>query len=721
MRPSAELVLTLLALGVAGCASTPRSEPVPAPAPAASVGSTATSPATSAAAADSLRDFGRMWTYDAPPLDYWRRTYGFAPDQHWLDHLRLASVRLPNCSASFVSARGLVLTNHHCARECTADVSPPDTNFVQTGFSAATLAEERKCPDFYVDQLQSIEDVTPRVAAALTASDAAGQARQQDSVTHAIEGECAKATSLRCQVVTLYQGGRFSLYRYRRFTDVRLVMAPEVAIAFFGGDPDNFTYPRYDLDMTLLRVYENGAPFAASDYLRWSTAGARDSDVVFVSGNPGQTQRLLTVAQLEALRDVDLPAQLEGLRRILGALRDLAAQDPARARMYQNRIFGVANSEKALTGEYAALRDTTIMNRKGAFERAFRAHVAADPALRAQYANAWDAVAAAERQRVAVTPRLRWSRLDNYWDPLPQLAVATVRVVLQSALPDSARMASYRGAGLDAHRQQVLQDIPIDLVLERRAMTDRLRAAARELPPTDPFIRTAMSGRTPDAAAERLVDSTHLTTVAGRKALIDGGPAAVAASTDPMIVLARTMDPIGRALAAKADTLRAAAATNTARIGRALYATYGTALPPDATFTLRITDGVVRGYPMNGTEAPSATTLYGLYDRSASFGDKAPFNLPPRWVAGRSRLDLTTPFDFVSTADIIGGNSGSPVVNRNGELVGLIFDGNIESLSSDIIYSDYASRAVAVESRAMTEALRTLYNGTRIADELEGR
>lgn len=665
-------------------------------------------------------EFGTMWTFDAPPLDYWRRTYNFAPDQKWLDHVRLSSVRLPNCSASFVSARGLVMTNHHCGRDCTASSSPPDSNYIQTGFAAGTLADEKKCAGLYVDQLQSIQDVTTRVRSAITGTTASQQAAQRAAVVTQIQTECNQTTKLNCQVVTLYNGGIYSLYRYRRFNDIRLVMAPEGDIAFFGGDPDNFTYPRYDLDLTLLRVYENGQPYSPPDYLKWSAAGAVENDLVFVVGNPGSTGRLNTIAQMEFLRDVGYPATLAAYKRALAIYAERARTDTSAARRYQNDVFGVANSQKAVTGYRAGLVDTLSMAKKGAFEKEFRARIAADPKLQAQYGGTWDAIAAAQKELATFNPQLRYRGFGG-GSTLLQLGAGVVRVVTESGKPDSARLIQYRGAGLDQIRNQITQPIPIDTAFERLAIAAQLRAAQSELPANDPFLQVALHGRTPDAVAADLVRNTKVGDLAFRQSLLQGGTAAVNASTDPLIVWVRGVDPLAREVTTRANALNAIIATNSEKIGQALFAAYGTALPPDATFTLRISDGVVKSFPSNGTIAPYKTTFYGLYERSAAFDDKDPFKLPQRWVARKNNLDLSTPYNFVTTNDIIGGNSGSPVINRNAEVVGLVFDSNIEGVSNRFIFSDAVGRTVSVHSRGIVEALRKMYDGSRIADELTGR
>ena len=665
-------------------------------------------------------EFGTMWTFDAPPTDYWRRTYGWAPDQKWLDHVRLAAVRLPNCSASFVSSRGLVMTNHHCGRECTASSSPPDSNYIQTGFAARTLADEKKCAGLYVDQLQSIQNVTDRVRSALTGKTPAEQAAQRTAVISQIQTECNQQTQLNCQVVSLYNGGIYSIYRYRRFNDIRLVMAPEGDIAFFGGDPDNFTYPRYDLDLTLLRVYENGQPYTPTDYLKWSPAGAVEDELVFVVGNPGSTGRLNTIAQMEFLRDVGYPATLASYKRALAIYDSVTKGDTAAARRYQNDIFGVANSQKAVTGYRAGLLDTLSMAKKRAFEQEFRARIAADPRLQAQYGSTWDEIARAQRELATFAPQLRYRGFGG-GSTLLQLAAGLVRVASESAKPDSARLTQYRGNGLNNIRNQLTQPIPIDTAFERRAIAAQLRAAQTDLPANDPFLRVALGGKTPEAVAADLVRNTRLTDVAFRQSLLQGGTAAINASTDPLIVWARAVDPLNREVTARATALNAIISANSEKIGQALFAAYGTALPPDATFTLRISDGLVKSFPSNGTVAPYKTTFYGLYERSAAFDDKPPFKLPPRWVQRKNNLNLATPYNFVSTNDIIGGNSGSPVINKSGEVVGLVFDSNIEGISNRFIFSSAVGRTVSVHSAGIVEALRKMYDGARIADELTGR
>jgi hypothetical protein len=665
-----------------------------------------------------IEEFGTMWTFESPPIDYWKARYGFAPSKAWLDHVRLASIRLPNCSSSFVSSRGLVMTNHHCARECITAVSTPDSNFQELGFVAKTQADERKCPGLYVDQLQSIEDVTGKVQSAVTAKVPATQVAQRQAAIAGIEKSCGDDPGLKCQVISYYQGGSYSLYRFKRFSDLRLVMAPEGAISFFGGDPDNFTYPRYDLDLSLMRVYENDRPYEPKDYLRWSKAGASEGDVVFVTGNPGSTGRLLTVAQMEFLRDVQYPAQLATYDRNLAILRELSQRDENTRRQLENDIFSLENSKKAVTGYLAGLQDSSLMAKKRAFERDFRRRVAADPKLKVRYGASWDAIAQGERDLAALSKKMRWYNFGG--SQLLNAAGGLTRIPGQAKLPDSLRLPQYRGPGLEQIKNSILGDISTTPEADKEMLQAWLTAASKELPRTDPYLQTILGGRSPEVAAEAAVNGTTLADSSARAALLEGGEAAVAASKDPLIVLARKLEPQSRALQQRASRINDVISANAERVGQAIFAAYGRSLPPDATFSLRITDGVVKSYPMNGTIAPYKTSFYGLYARSAEFDNKPPFRLPERWKRQRARLDLSQPLNFVTTNDIIGGNSGSPVINKNAEVVGLIFDGNIEQLPNRFLYTDEVSRAVAVHSRGLTEALRKVYEADRIADELEG-
>jgi hypothetical protein len=667
--------------------------------------------------AGSVPEFGTMWTFDAPPLDYWQSRYGFRPDQAWLDHLRLSAVRLPGCSASFVSPDGLIMTNHHCSRSCIADVSPPETNYLRTGFTAATPDDELKCEGMYADQLVSTEDVTSRIRGQITADTPAEQVAQRDAAIESVRSACEQASGMRCQVVALYNGGMYSLYTYRRFDDLRLVMAPELETAYFGGDSDNFTYPRYDVDVSFLRAYENGQPVHPKDYLAWSEAGAKDGETVFVVGNPGSTGRLLTLAQMEYLRDVDYPARLESYDARMKILQKLSAESPENARRYETTILGISNSQKATQGYLSGLLDPKIMTRKAHFEQDFRSRIDADPTLKAKYGGTWDAIADAQLELSTFATQARYYALNG--STLLGYAIDIVRVARQSALPESERLPGFQGNALDRMRRQLVRDRPLDEELERMQLASWLASAQKDLGPDDALVKALLGGRTPEAAADEIVRTTHLKDVAERKQLVEGGED-IDSCGDPLIVAVRGLEPTANSYVKRAAQLNDVISANVAKLGEAIYAAYGKALPPDATFTLRISDGVVKGFPMNGTVAPYKTTFYGLYARSADFDDAPPFQLTERWKLAESKVDMKTPMNFVSTADIIGGNSGSPVVNEAGEVVGLVFDGNIEMLPNRFIFTDEVSRCVSVHSMAIMEALRKVYDAGRIADEIVG-
>jgi hypothetical protein len=668
--------------------------------------------------AGSVPEFGTMWTFDAPPLDYWQARYGFRPDQAWLDHLRLSAVRLPGCSASFVSPDGLIMTNHHCSRSCIAQVSPPETNYLRTGFTAATADDELKCDGMYADQLVSIEDVTSRIRGQVTAATAVEQVAQRDAAIESVRSACEQSSGMRCQVVALYNGGMYSLYTYRRFDDLRLVMAPELETAYFGGDPDNFTYPRYDVDVSFLRAYENGQPVHPKDYLAWSEAGAKDGEAVFVVGNPGSTGRLLTLAQMEYLRDVDYPARLASYDARMQVLQKLSAESPENARRYETTILGISNSQKATQGYLSGLLDPKIMARKAHFEQDFRSRIDADPTLKAKYGGTWDAIADAQLELSTFATQARYYALNG--STLLGYAIDIVRVARQSALPESQRLPGFQDDGLDRMRRQLLRDRPLDEEMERMQLASWLASAQKDLGPDDALVKALLGGRTPEAAADEIVRTTHLKEVAERKQLVEGGED-IQSCGDPLIMVVRDLEPTASSYVKRAAQLNDVISANVAKLGEAIYAAYGKALPPDATFTLRISDGVVKGFPMNGTVAPYKTTFYGLYARSADFDDAPPFQLTERWKLAESKVDMHTPMNFVSTADIIGGNSGSPVVNEAGEVVGLVFDGNIEMLPNRFIFTDEVSRCVSVHSMAITEALRKVYDAGRVADEIEGR
>jgi hypothetical protein len=661
-----------------------------------------------------------MWTFDNPPVKPLQEKFDFTPTQQWLDHLRLSSVRLNDGgSGSFVSPHGLLLTNHHVARGQLQKNSSAEHDYIRDGFYAATPEQEMKSQDLEVNVLVSYEDVTDRVNTATKgAKNTEEEFAKRKAVIAEIEKESTEKTGFRSDVVALYQGGEYWLYRYKKYTDVRLVFAPEQQAAFFGGDPDNFTYPRYNLDMALYRVYENGAPIDSKDYLKWNPEGAGDGDLVFVSGHPGSTQRLATYASLLFERDTLTPIRIQVTRRRIATLRDYSARGPEQTRQAASQIFGLENSLKVYVGRLAGLQDKNLMEKKRREEEEFRAKVDANPEWKKEFGNAWDGVAEAIDK---AKPRIKEQFFRSTDSQLAGLAVNLVTYVAEIQKPDGERLEGFHDSQLESLRLRLFSPAPIYPEMEIARMTSALEAGVKELGPDDPWIKAVLDGRTPQDAANQMISGTKVGDAALRKSLAEGGQAAVEASTDPLIAMARRTDPIRREQIKWFEkNVQSVEQRSGEKLGRARFAVYGKNTYPDATFTLRLSYGQVMGYPMNGTKAPYKTTMYGLYDRAASFNNKVPFDLPKRYVDGKDKLDLATPFNFVTTNDIIGGNSGSPVVDRQGDIVGLIFDGNIQSLVGDFVYDSYQNRAVAVHTAAMTEALKKLYGAQKLVDELLG-
>jgi hypothetical protein len=660
-----------------------------------------------------------MWTFDNPPTRLLQDQFGFAPSPEWLDRLRLASVRFNDGgSGAFVSAEGLMITNHHVGLACIQNVSTAEHDYVKDGFYARARDKEAACPGYEVNVLMKIEDVTSRVLGAVKPAmtdKEAGEARKAATAT--LENDCSAKTGLRCDVVKLYQGGEYHLYHYKKYTDVRLVLAPEQSIAFFGGDPDNFTFPRHDLDISLFHAYENGQPVRPASFLKWSPAGASDGDLVFVSGNPGSTSRQDTMAELESERDVMLPAMLNWVEARLSVIRVYSAKGPENERRAKTATFGLENSKKALNGRLAALRDQTAMARKAAEENALRTRVAADPELARGVGGAWAAIAAVRKKADAREKEMRFVGFGG--SKLLGFAGQIVRLVAEVQKPNEVRLEGYTDSSLPSLKNRMYSRAPLFDDLEEATLAHQLQLAEAALGRSHPFVETVLGGRPAGEVAKALVSGSKLKDPAVRKALVDGGAAAVAASTDSMIVAARKIDPLGRAMRKfYEDEVQAPITRSSEKIAQARWRIYGKTGSPDATFTLRLAYGTVKGYPSEGTEIPSRTTYYGLFDRSFSHGGKAPWNLPARWLDKRADLDLATPLNFVSTNDIIGGNSGSPVVNRDGELVGIIFDGNIQSLGWDYFYTEEVGRSVSIDARGILEALRKVFEADALVKEI---
>ncbi len=663
-----------------------------------------------------------MWTFNNVPRAEIKRKYGFDVTDAWLQKVQLASVRFNNGgSGSFVSSDGLVLTNHHIASETLSQLSSAEKDYMKDGFYAPTRDKELKAPELELNVLVSFEDVTERVNRAvkpdMSAADANGARRAEIA---AIEKESLAATGLRSDIVTLYQGGQYNLYRYKKYTDVRLVFAPEAQIAFFGGDPDNFTYPRYNLDMALYRVYENDKPLKVENYFKWSKAGAKDGELVFVSGHPGSTSRLNTVAHLEYLRDTGLPFTIKLFERRLAALKKYGTLGEEQSRRAQEDILGIENALKSWHGQLAGLRDKSLIARKAKAEESLRKSVMADAKKQKEYGEAWDTIA---RGRKALPSYLlEYQFLEGaagFNTSLFGYARALVRMAAESAKADAERLPEYTEARRASFEMSLYSPAPIYDDLEKIKLAESLTFMRDELGADHALVKKALAGKTPEARAAELINKSKLKDVAFRKQLVAGGAKAIAESDDPLITLARDIDEQARAMRKRYESeVTSHERANYAKIARALFDTEGTRLYPDATFTLRLSYGAVKGYEELGKQVKPFTNFAGLYERAAKFSQKPPYDLPQRWVEKKSAINLDVPFNFVSTNDIIGGNSGSPVINKNAELVGLIFDGNIQSLVGNFIFDESVNRAVSVDVRGMVEALRKVYGANEIADEL---
>ena len=673
--------------------------------------------------ADSVRagrfDYGKMWTFEYPPSEYFTETYGFAADEDWFERARLSVLRIPGCSASFVSPHGLVVTNHHCVRGAVSGASRPGEDLLDNGFYAASLAEERPLERYYADQLIAIADVTDEVVAATagatsdadreTARAAAFERiRERGREKHLSQGD-----SVWVQVVSLYNGGRHSAYVFRRFTDVRLVQAVELELGFFGGDPDNFTYPRYALDYAFLRIYRDDQPYRPRHHFGWSEEGVEEGDVVFVIGNPGQTNRLSTIAQLEFQRDIQVPALIGFLESRLEALEAFRADHPdqAAALDIRNRMFSLSNSLKASTGRLDALVDPTILARKLDAERQLREAIRADRALEEQFGGVFERLAELQVEKA--------EHAAAYAAFLAQTNRTYASATIQRALlADAYLEARATGAPPDTLavlRHEVLSVADQPVGLERRLLAARFRDFERYFGPNHEITTAALQGRPPEEAAAHLLASSTLADSVGTARSLDVG---LSPAEDPALRLVAAMLPVTRSYRADFGRLQTEESELAAELGRARFEVYGRSVPPDGTFSPRITDGVVRGYAYNGTLAPPYTTFFGLYDRHAGHQGAIDWALPERWRTPPAGLDLATPLNFVSTADTYGGNSGSPAVTADQALVGLNFDRNIQGLSRDFIYLPQRGRNVMVDVRAIRETLDKVYDADRIVGEL---
>ncbi len=664
-----------------------------------------------------------MWLFNNPPRQLLKERHNFDATDPWLNHLQKSSVRFNSGgSGSFVSEDGLVMSNHHVGADALQKLGDKTHDYLRDGFHARTLAEEIPCKDLELNILDGIEDVTTRVNAAVRADMSAEDAfAARRSVTAAIEKESMDKTGLRSDVVTLYQGGQYHLYRFKRYTDVRLVFAPEQQIAFFGGDPDNFEYPRFDLDICFFRAYENGKPAHVEHHLKWSASGAAENELIFVSGHPGHTDRLLTVPELEYLRDRVYPYTLQRLHRREVLLTAYSGRSEENARRAKDDLFGVQNSRKAREGGLAGLLDPSFIATKTVSEQKLRETVARDEKWK-EAVTAWDRIAAA--QNVIGENALSYRLIEaghGFQSELFTIARTLLRAGDERVKPDGERLPEFRDSGRTSLELDLFSTRPVYDDYEQLQLADSLTWLAGLLGYENELVRVVLAGKSPVKRASELVLMTKVKDVSVRKSLYAGGKAAVDAAHDPMIEFARLVDAQARAVRKLVETQDEVRRQAHGQIARARFAIEGASSYPDATFTLRLAFGLVKGYEEKGKQIPFQTTFAGLYERSAEQQGRPPFDLPPRWQKKRGKLNPATPFNFIMTADIIGGNSGSPVVNRNGELVGIIFDGNIQSLVLDFQYTEEQARALAVHSQAILEALRKIYGETRLADELTGK
>ena len=668
-----------------------------------------------------------MWTFDNFPKAVVKQKYGVDIDDAWLARVQRSIARLEGgCTGSFASPDGLVLTNHHCARSCIGDLSSASDDLIEKGFNSGNRAGERQCPGELVSVLVSIEDITAKVNAATAGLPDAKANEVRKQTLSRLESECTaasnkgKAGAFTCESVTLYQGGQYFLYRYKRYDDVRLVFAPEQSIAAFGGDPDNFNFPRWCLDFSLMRVYENGKPARTPDFLQWRPEGPRAGDPVFVPGHPGSTSRLLTVEQLKFQRGISFPAYIARNSELRGRMIEWGTTGDEPKRIVDEELRGLENALKVYRGLQSALVDDRLMDSKAAAERDLRARLGADEKLASLAGTAWDDIAKAQARYRDIYDRYAYLESGTGFNSaLFGYARQLVRGVAERAKPNEQRLREYADSNLSKISAGMLAATPIYPEYETLKFAFSLDKMRETLGPDDEVVRRVLGKDSPEALASRLVHETKLADPAARKALWEGGASAVDASQDPMIVLARSIDAEARALRKTyEDEVQAPVATGQEKIAKARFAALGTNVYPDATFTLRLSYGDVRSWVEKGQQVEPFTKLSHLYERTTG---QDPFRLPQRWLDARSKLDPNMPFNYVTTNDIVGGNSGSPAVDAQGRLVGLLFDGNIHSIAGSYWYDEARNRAVAVHPAILLAALRQVYGAEAIANEIAGK
>jgi hypothetical protein len=667
-------------------------------------------------------DTGKMWTFEYPPTEYFEEAYDFTPTQEWYDHVRMATLKFATyCSASFVSEDGLIMTNHHCARESVTEITRKGEDLHDDGFIASTLEDERPVPGLFVDQCIEIKDVTEEMYDAIenATSEEERLKLEKDKIAEIESKYEKKDDGIFAQVTPLYFGGKYSLYIYKRYSDVRLVFAPESQAGYFGGDYDNFTYPRYNLDCSFFRVYdEDGNPLKVDNYFKWSEKGAEPGEVVFVTGNPGSTSRLNTVAQLEYARDVTYPQAVELTGSLIKFFEELINKDPERKYDLTDKLLNYYNSNKAYKGMLQGLQDPVLMQKKKDFEKSFKSKVQSDPNLNEKYGDLWDKIENLMnelRGLINEQNAISYSSLDD-----PEyffVAEELVSIAEQLKIPEADRSADYKGEGLDSLVES-LKPEDIDVDGNKELLKNKIDLLYSTLGEDNKLVKKFTDGKRGDDAVEDILSRSYLTSTEKIKEMVAKGPDAILNSGDPFIEYIKFADEAEQLIDSRTDNIYTNEEVYNQMLGRALYEVYGNSIPPDATFTLRLSDGIVKGFPYNGTIAPPVTTFYGLLDRYYSFDGKFPWELNKRWLNTPNEFDFSTPFNFVSTNDVVGGNSGSPIINKDAEIVGVAFDGNIQSLPGDFIYDPEVNRCVGVESSGMLEAIKYLYKFERLGEEL---
>jgi hypothetical protein len=668
----------------------------------------------------SIFDNGKMWTFDYPPVDYFTKTYKFTPAKEWLDDARLSSTSLGGCSSSFISEDGLVLTNHHCARRAIGQVTKEKENLAVDGFYAPTLADERKIPGQTVSQLQLIEDVTEEVKAAFESGKTGEEkVKNRTAKIEEIQKRYNEKTKLSCNVISFYNGGKYSVYGYKVFRDVRMVFAVETQTAFYGGDPDNYVYPRYDLDMAIYRVYDDdGKPLKVKNFYKWSKAGAKEDEMVFVVGYPGRTNRLRTVSQLEFNRDFLYKLQLSRYDKQVEIINSILKKQPERKLEFLNALFGVQNMQKRIKGYLDGLLDPKLMARKRDFENNFKTAVLNKSEISKKYGKIWDDIEKLEKEKSSIY--LKVNATSNQTLGLSTANnIITIAKRMKNPEDGNAPGGERRRPGPPVERlKENVINSKFDVDLETGYLAYCIDLAISAFGENNSTLQKHLKGQKPDKAAADIINATEIKDKEKVKALLNSKADDILGSKDPLISFLIDMDNLGKEYRDNYEKINDKETPIVQMLGNATYDVFGTQMPPDANSNLRIADGIVKGYEYNGTIAPPITTFYGLYDKYYSH-QKEDWDLAPKWKNPPSDFKLNTPFNFVSTCDIIGGNSGSPVINKDQEIVGLVFDGNMESLPGDFIFLDEKNRTVAVHSAGILEALEKIYKANRLVKELK--